>query len=443
MGICYSYSKSEEKEESYDITNKNKEEQLEKEPLSLHDKNYINCDEIKIIEKKKENNICKIINANKAIGIGFLCLIPYPEKEKQIPTLITCNHIIKGDEKEVKLIFNEKTEKILKLEKRKIYISNEEDKDIIIIEIKEEDNFDKSNMLEVDYDIFEEKDLNEIFKSIYIIHFPFGNKLGFSKNLIININKKDEIIKHECQTDSITSGAPIMNIKNFKVIGVHRETNREFSLNIGTLLRESIINFNKIQNDTSKEILYFEYGRYEGEIKNGEAEGKGILYLNNSDRYEGNFKNDKFEGKGIYYFNEGPYKGDRYEGDFKKDKFDGKGIYYYNNEPCKGDIYEGDWKNDMKEGKGIYYYNSGAKYEGDFMKDEIEGKGIYYYKNGDRYDGEWKNNKFEGKGTYYYQNGDRYEGDFKNDMKEGKGIYYFENGDKDEGNWKNDSLLKN
>jgi hypothetical protein len=145
MGICYKNNKIEEKE--YLSCNKTEKGQYEKEPLSLHDKNYINSDDkIKKIEKQKENSICKIINTNKTIGTGFLCLIPYPDKASQIPTLITCNHIIKGDEEEVKLIFNERTEKILKLEKRKIYISNEEDKDIIIIELKKEDNFDRSNM---------------------------------------------------------------------------------------------------------------------------------------------------------------------------------------------------------------------------------------------------------------------------------------------------------
>ena len=41
--------------------------------------------------------------------------------------------------------------------------------------------------------------------------------------------------------------------------------------------------------------------RYEGDIKNGKREGKGIEYYKNGDRYEGDYKNDKKEGKGIYY----------------------------------------------------------------------------------------------------------------------------------------------
>ena len=40
-------------------------------------------------------------------------------------------------------------------------------------------------------------------------------------------------------------------------------------------------------------------GRYEGEVKNGIPEGKGIEYFNNGNRYEGDFKNGKKERKGI------------------------------------------------------------------------------------------------------------------------------------------------
>ena len=50
-------------------------------------------------------------------------------------------------------------------------------------------------------------------------------------------------------------------------------------------------------------------------MKNDKKEGKGIMYLKNSDRYGGDFRNDKYEGKGVYYYNKETFKGDRYEGD--------------------------------------------------------------------------------------------------------------------------------
>ena len=75
-------------------------------------------------------------------------------------------------------------------------------------------------------------------------------------------------------------------------------------------------------NIGEKKILNYDYGRYEGNVINGKAEGKGILYLKNGDRYEGDFKNDIMEGKGIYYYK----NGDREMGDYLNNKKVGKHI---------------------------------------------------------------------------------------------------------------------
>ena len=146
---------------------------------------------------------------------------------------------------------------------------------------------------------------------------------------------------------------------------------------------------------------YPDGSRYEGEIKNGKKEGKGILYYNNGDKYDGFFKDDKKEINGVLYYK----NGNIYEGEFKNDKKNGKGTFYYNDGQYKGDKYVGDFLDDYKHGKGIYYFHSGNKYEGD-----------------------WKNNKMEGKGIFFFNNGDIYEGDFKDWVQDGKGISYFYNG---------------
>jgi len=273
---------------------------------------YLNFENLKVIENQKINSICKIINVNEVSGTGFLALIPYPDRLNPLPVLFTCNHVIKGNENEIKLIFNDKLEKILKLNNtRKIYINK--DKDITIIEIKKEDNYDINNFLEIDYNIFENKDLNEIYKSIYIIHFPFGKESNLSIGTIEKI--EDDLIKHKCATEKGSSGAPIINLNNFKIIGIHQGTEKIHSLNIGILLTNIINDFNKSKDSENKKILYYDNGRYEGEVKNGKKEGKGIEYYNNGDRYEGEFKNSKKEGKGIYYFSNGDRKmGDYYNG---------------------------------------------------------------------------------------------------------------------------------
>ena len=107
---------------------------------------YLDLENLKIIENQKINSICKVINSNNISGTGFLALIPYPDRLNPLPVLFTCNHVTNGNENEIKLIFNDKLEKILKLNNtRKIYTN--EDKDITIIEIKKEDNYNLEDYL--------------------------------------------------------------------------------------------------------------------------------------------------------------------------------------------------------------------------------------------------------------------------------------------------------
>src|ERR1700712_4901624 len=63
-------------------------------------------------------------------------------------------------------------------------------------------------------------------------------------------------------------------------------------------------------------------GTYEGECKNGKAEGFGKA--TGADNYEGTFKNGLPEGTGTYKWQ----NGDWYTGTWKKGLMDGKGEYY-------------------------------------------------------------------------------------------------------------------
>ena len=66
--------------------------------------------------------------------------------------------------------------------------------------------------------------------------------------------------------------------------------------------------------------MYYKNGdRYDGEWKNDDREGMGILYYKNGDRYDGELKNDKREGMGILYYNKDDYR-DREEGIWGYDK---------------------------------------------------------------------------------------------------------------------------
>ena len=125
------------------------------------------------------------------------------------------------------------------------------------------------------------------------------------------------------------------------------------------LLRNDISLFNKQMNKRFDELkinnnqeLKLELGKYVGQVINGVAEGRGILYGNNGNIYVSEFKNNKNEGKGVFY---------------QKD----------------GSRYEGDFKYGHKEGQVIKYFNNGDRRMGDYFKGEPIGKHVTLTKNGE------------------------------------------------------------
>ena len=108
----------------------------------------------KKIIKQMEKSICKI-KIGEEQGTGFFCKIPFPNKNKMLPVLITNNHVIHVIED--KFLYNEYTNikidieeekeaKIIDLKDRIKYTS--EKFDITIIELKEKDNI--NNYLDLD-----------------------------------------------------------------------------------------------------------------------------------------------------------------------------------------------------------------------------------------------------------------------------------------------------
>lgn len=61
------------------------------------------------------------------------------------------------------------------------------------------------------------------------------------------------------------------------------------------------------QNTLRKGIVSetLDIGIFEGVIKNGKKNGKGVLKFNNSDLYFGDFENDELTGFGTYAFGNG------------------------------------------------------------------------------------------------------------------------------------------
>ena len=70
--------------------------------------------------------------------------------------------------------------------------------------------------------------------------------------ILNEINNYD--IKHSCSTNNGSSGSPILNLKNNKVIGIHKQGSKIFNFNIGTLLNYPLNDFIK-NNKVNKNII--------------------------------------------------------------------------------------------------------------------------------------------------------------------------------------------
>ena len=227
-------------------------------------------------------NICKII-IKGGHGTGFFCKINLNnilKKSKDIfnfkTFLITNYHVINKDNIENnKIIFSlydDEINKVLILdENRKTYFNT--NYDIAIIEIKNTDEI--KYFLELDDGIFKEESQKFYTgKSIYNISYPKNEQASVSYGILNNFNGNK--MSHKCSTDNGSSGSPILNLKNNKVIGIHiggfdnsnnqsnsndsdnssiltnpNNSNNEF--NVGTFLKNPIIDF--VQNN----IKYFKH----------------------------------------------------------------------------------------------------------------------------------------------------------------------------------------
>ena len=210
----------------------------------------------KTILNQLMNCICKL-NINGANGTGFFCKIPFENNETKI-FLFTNYHVL--DEKyyenntKINLLINDEKEiKTIDLRiKRNTYFNKEND--ITLIEINKND--DIKYFLELDDNLFRHN--NKILyehKSLYILQYPQGRNAAVSYGLLISLDNYE--IKHTCSTENGSSGSPILNLENNKVIGIHKEGSINFEFNKGTYLKYPLIDFiQKNKNKINNDIIY-------------------------------------------------------------------------------------------------------------------------------------------------------------------------------------------
>jgi hypothetical protein len=136
-------------------------------------------------------------------------------------------------------------------------------------------------------------------------------------------------------------------------------------------------------------------GEYDGELLEGELNGKGRIIWPNRDIYEGEFKQGLFHGLG------------RYE--------------------IASKIYTGEFMKGVARGKGTIVYSDGREYEGDVDFGEANGRGLLRFE-GKQYTGNFKDNLFHGDGELLQSNGDIYAGRFANGLPNGQGLATFADG---------------
>ena len=119
------------------------------------------------------------------------------------------------------------------------------DCDVTIIEIKENDNLDMNSFLEIDDQIFKDSP-DDIYrkKSIYLLGHQKGGMPTYAMGIIKDIDEEDYEIRHLCKTNPGSSGCPIINLNNNRVIGIHKGAAKNGqNWNIGILLKEPLKHF--------------------------------------------------------------------------------------------------------------------------------------------------------------------------------------------------------
>ena len=206
--------------------------------------------QLKIILGQIEKCICDIKCSINSHGTGFFCKIPYPDFYNIKWVLITNYHVLNKDDivenKIIKFSLNEKsnTREIKITNKRKTYAN--EKFDVTIIELNpKEDSLEPDSFFEVDTKI-NCNNPNDEFRNneVYII----GNINQYTNGRIKYISEDGKDIEYSFSTKPGMSGSPIINLNNYKIIGIHKGAKKNKKSNVGNFLRDPLKEFYTLTN---------------------------------------------------------------------------------------------------------------------------------------------------------------------------------------------------
>ena len=138
---------------------------------------------------------------------------------------------------------------------------------------------------------------------VYLLHYPEGIEVMKASGIIQNISENNYNMRHLCDSDFGSSGVPLINLKNFKVLGIHKgaPNNERRNWNLGTLLNEPIKKLKEeieIINNQNNDI------RNNDELNDNNKIRNNILYYNENNNDLKNIYEDSdyFESKNLGAF---------------------------------------------------------------------------------------------------------------------------------------------
>ena len=163
-------------------------------------------------------------NNNIIFGSGFLCKIYINDNINYFTYFLG----------------KEKKEVLLDLSIKRITYFNEKS-DVTIIEIKSEDkNLDIYSFLEMEQEINDLKG-----RDIYLLHYPKGvQNIIFSKGKINDLIKNTNFIANY-DSEPGSSGSPVIDYENKKVIGIHKGKFKLKKVEYGIILKNAIKEFSE------------------------------------------------------------------------------------------------------------------------------------------------------------------------------------------------------
>ena len=257
---------------------------------------------IPILDKKIliqiQKCLSEILINNGKNGTAFFCKIPFPDSTHLLPVLMTDKNLLNDDNiTKMKILEFTMHRRLFKISldiNRIIYFSQKYN--ITIIEIKENDNLDINSFLEIDEQFFSSYLNNKAY--IYLLHYPNLNGISsFSEGRIIEIKDDNFSFIHNCYTELGSIGGPLINLSNYKVIGMHigEESNEK---KYGILLKLPILEFyNEINKNCKNNSQIINSFQNNNDYYINELNIKNTYLINEINKLEEELKKEKNENK--------------------------------------------------------------------------------------------------------------------------------------------------